>query len=240
MRLSEMTWPKVDEYLRTKNTILIPVGSTEQHGPTGLLGIDFISSQRIAEEVGRRSDTLVCPVLPYGMAQHHMAFSGTVSLTPLTYVAVLKDIIQSLVAHGFRRLIFVNGHGGNIAPITTAFSETLAGGESHSLELINWWHLPEGIAYEKEVFGDENGFHATCGEISVTMHTEPEAYARIGPPTFEPTFEPTAKDTPWPLSSKRFRELFPDGRMGSNPALANPHHGKILFEKAVGAILKRL
>lgn len=236
MNLQEKTWPQVEEYLKTKKHIILPVGSTEQHGPTGILGIDYLSSWEIAQAVGEKIQTLVAPPLCFGMALHHMAFPGTISFTPLTYIQVLTEIIQSLARHGFNRFTLINGHGGNIAPITSAFSQIKQNNEHYNMKLINWWHLPVVTEQEKKWYGEENGFHATCGEISVTMHTHPEAYKDVPKMSFQST-----GDRPyWPLGPQEFREFFPDGRMGSNPALCSREHGEVLFNLAVDSISRTL
>ena len=236
MNLQEKTWPQVEEYLKTKKHIIVPVGSTEQHGPTGLLGIDYISAWEIAKAVGERTKTLVAPPLCFGMAVHHMAFPGTISFSPLTYIQVITEIIQSLGRHGFTKFTFINGHGGNIAPLTTAFCQAKQDKETYDIKLVNWWHLPEVTAHESKIYGNENGFHATCGEISVTMHTHPEAYKNVAKMTFTPT-----KDRPhWPMAPQEFRETFPDGRMGSNPSLCSAEDGKVLFNLAVDSISQKM
>lgn len=237
MNLHEKTWPQIESYLKEKKSILIPVGSTEQHGPTGLLGIDWLTAYHISEQVGVRTQTLVAPPLCIGMALHHMAFPGTISFQPTTYIQVLCEIVDSLAKHGFREFIFVNGHGGNIAPITTAMSQILNAQQNYKMKLLNWWHLPEVTDYEKIAFGDENGFHATCGEISVTMFTHPQAHQNIPAMTFTVDKSPRSH---WPMSPAQFREHFPDGRMGSNPSLASKEHGEKLFEIAIQSISHKL
>lgn len=236
MNLQEKTWPQVEEYLKTKNHIIVPVGSTEQHGPTGLIGIDYLSAWEIAKVVGEKTNTLVAPPLCFGMAVHHMAFPGTITLSPLTYVQVITEIIQSLARHGFKEFTFINGHGGNIAPLTTAFCQVKQNNEDYNIKLFNWWHLPEVTQYENNVFGEQNGFHATCGEISVTMYTHPEAYKDI--PSMH--FLPTGDRPHWPMAPEEFRKTFPDGRMGSNPSLASKTHGEMLFKLAVDSICQKL
>lgn len=236
MKLSELTWVEVDQYLKSKKTAIIPVGSTEQHGPTGIIGIDYLTAQAIAEEVGKKNQTLVTPPLCFGMALHHMAFSGSMALKPSTYIQVIVELIHSLAHHGFEKITLINGHGGNIAPITSAFSESLILYPKLKLELINWWHLKEVNEYENKVFGEQNGFHATCGEISVTQFTHPHAYQSKR--NF--TYTQTASKHAWPLSPEIFRETFTDGRMGSNPELASHHHGQIIFDIAVKTIANRL
>lgn len=232
MKLAEKTWPFVDDYLKNCKTIIVPIGSTEQHGPSGILGIDYLSTESLAQESAIRLNILVTPTLPFGMAVHHMAFPGTISFTPLTYIQVIVEIISSLSKHGFEQIIFINGHGGNIAPVNTAFCEAQQNNEKLDLKLINWWLLPNVQAYEEKHFGGENGFHATVGEISLTMFTHPDGYKNM----VHPNYFKTQKKTIWPLSPFEFRKTFPDGRMGSNPSLCSKEHGKALFDLAVLSI----
>lgn len=236
-RWEERTWPEVEQYLKSgKRTVLFPIGSTEQHGPSGILGIDYLTSQSLALKLGEDLDLLVLPPLPFGMAQHHLAFPGTLSLQPSTYILLITDLIKSLERHGVEKIWFINGHGGNIAPLTTAFCQYLDNKQTLDLQLINWWHLPEVTAYEKEVFGDLNGFHATCGEISLTQFTHPQAYTR---PDYK--FEgPGPQKTQWPVSPEKCRELFPQGHMGSLPSLASAEHGKKIFHLALEGCKKRI
>lgn len=237
MNLHEKTWPQVEAYLKNCKKIILPVGSTEQHGPTGLIGIDWLTAYEISQEVGRRTQTMVAPPLCVGMALHHMNFPGTISFQPTTYILVLTEIIQSLAKHGFEEFVIVNGHGGNIAPITSAMSQILNANQNYKIKLLNWWHLPEVTEYEKVAFGDENGFHATCGEIAVTMFTHPDAHKEIPKTNFK-----VEKDqrSHWPMSPQQFRENYPDGRMGSNPGLSTPEHGAKIFELAVQSISHKL
>lgn len=236
MKLAESTWPQVEAYLQKKKTIILPIGSTEQHGPNGLFNTDFGTSEHLAIAVGEKTQTLVAPPLPFGMAQHHLGFAGTCSLTPSTMMLVIQEMISSFAQNGFTHFLFINGHGGNINPVATAFCEYKVQ-ESHvQLQLENWWRMEEVQKYEQEHFGKANGFHATCGEVSLTMHLYPEAYKKIPKQNFE------IEDTKYlmPLSAADFRKKFPDGRMGSNPGLATPEHGKNIFNLAVSALVQRL
>lgn len=236
MELNLLTWPEVDQYLKNKKSIVIPIGSTEQHGPTGLIGTDYLTANAIALEAGKLSETLVAPPLCYGMALHHMAFAGSAALKPSTYLQVVKEIIESFAKHGFEKFFFVNGHGGNIPTVQACFSEVLNTYPRISLQLFNWWVLDEVKAYEEIHFAENNGFHATCGEISATMHCFPEAYKSEKPFNY---FK-TASKSDWPLSPERFRETFPDGRMGSDPRLASATHGAKLFEIASRSIANKI
>lgn len=236
MELYLMAWPEVETYLKTRKDLILPVGSTEQHGPTGLIGTDFLSSWEVAKTVGERTNTLVASPLCYGMALHHLDFPGSAALKPSTYLLVLKEIILSYARAGFENFHIINGHGGNIPTLQASFSEILNDKPRLRFQLFNWWLLKSVTDYEKEHFGQENGFHATCGEISLTMATHPQGFVK--PRTYN--HFPTAAKTDWPLSPERYRETFPDGRMQSNPALSTRAHGDILFERAVNQISQQI
>src|SRR6056297_1648835 len=123
MLLQHQSWPEVEAYLTRSTGIILPIGSTEQHGPNGLIGTDALCAQHIAWGVGAEAETLVGPTIGVGMAQHHMAFPGTVTLRPSTLIAVIRDHVLSLVEHGFTHIFFINGHGGNVATAQAAFAE---------------------------------------------------------------------------------------------------------------------
>src|SRR5215475_15634163 len=151
MQLHLSTWPEVEAYLAKSKAILIPIGSTEQHGPNGLLGTDALCPEIIGRRAGDEAGILVGPTFNVGQAQHHMAFSGTITLRPSTMIAAMMDWAQSLTRHGFERLYWFNGHGGNINTINAAFSEIYHGvsfgddrGSNRAplrLMLRNWWEL---------------------------------------------------------------------------------------------------
>ncbi len=231
MLLELSTWPEIEAYLQRDTSVLIPIGSTEQHGPTGLIGTDAICAQTLARGVGERLGVLVTPTLHIGMAQHHMAFPGTLSLRPETLLAVVRDVIESLSRHGFTHCYFINGHGGNIPVVESAFSAVYAGDPENAprCRLANWWRLPQVAALARELYGAAEGHHATASEVALSFHTHPEA-VKTAP--LDPPVAPTG-----PIFDARdFRRRFPDGRIGSNPALARVEHGARFREVAVQAI----
>ena len=233
MLLHLAVWPEVEEYLKTSSAIIVPIGSTEQHGPNGLIGTDAICPTAIAHEMARRITVLIGPTLSVGMAQHHLGFPGTIALRPSTLLALVGDVIESLLRHGFTHVYFLNGHGGNVATINTAFSEvwssaSFAGrdGAAPRLKLRNWWMGPAVRALSEELFGDAEGSHATPAEVSLSWYAHPEAVKTV-------SMSPEQADTGPIRDAADYRRSFPDGRIGSNPGLASVEYGQRILAAAV-------
>jgi creatinine amidohydrolase len=238
MLLHLCTWPEVEDRLKRSTGIIVPIGSTEQHGPNGLIGTDAICAEVVARGVGESADALVAPTIAVGMAQHHLGFTGSMTLRPSTLIAVVRDTVQSLMRHGFDRIYFVNGHGGNIATVTAAFSEVYAessldgaGGNARPVrcKLKSWYDGPAIKAISRELYGDAEGSHATPSEVSLTQYAYPDAIKRA---SMSPDIAPTGAFH----DAADYRRRFPDGRIGSNPGLASPEAGKRLFEAAVAEV----
>ena len=111
-RLGEMSWREVRAALASQPVVLIPLGSTEQHGPVSPTG-DYMITDAIALRVAERTGSLVAPVIPFGNSEYFRSFPGTISVRSETLAAVAEDVCTSLLDHGFERLLFVNGHSGN-------------------------------------------------------------------------------------------------------------------------------
>lgn len=118
--LSEMTWPDVKEAIEQKRVVILPVGSTEQHGPQLPLDTDIVNSFEIAKAAARKTSNLVAPPLYYGITPHWMGFPGTMSIEYDTWIRFVTQIGNSLAKHGFEKLVILNGHGGNSAAIQLA------------------------------------------------------------------------------------------------------------------------
>lgn len=121
--LHENKWEDIESYLKKEKTILLPVGSVEQHGKHLPLGTDSILAQDIAMDVAHKTDVLVASPVWYGWAPHHMAYPGTVTLRPETLTSVVEDILNSLIYHGFEKILIINGHReANLPPLKIALT----------------------------------------------------------------------------------------------------------------------
>jgi creatinine amidohydrolase len=112
MRLWDSNWHGIEAYLQTDDRVVVPIGSTEQHGYLSL-GTDAILAERVSIEAAEPLGIPVLPVLPFGMAPYFTAFPGSLSLRMSTYIEVVRDLLDTLAGQGFRRIAIVNGHGGN-------------------------------------------------------------------------------------------------------------------------------
>ncbi len=160
MRITAMNWRQVEAYLQTDDRAVIPLGSTEQHAGLSL-SVDSILSERVATEAAEPLQVPVFPVLAYGITPHFTAFPGTVSLRISSYLAVIEDVLNSLARHGFRRILLVNGHGGN-APAQALAIEWMAAHPDVTVRFNNWWNAPRTWAKVKEI--DPVASHASWME----------------------------------------------------------------------------
>ncbi len=240
MLLAKSTWPEVEAFLKRSRTVVVPIGSNEQHGPTGLLGTDWMCPEIIAHHASAAGgEVLVGPTFAVGMAQHHLGFPGSISLRPSTMIAAVRDWTLSLASQGFERIYYLNGHGGNVATLEAAFSEiyseaSYAGrARGFTLKLRNWWDLPGVLRLCSRLFPEGHGSHATPSEIAVTQYAYPDA---IKAGNYAPRIAPTG-----PIrEALDFRSRYPDGRMGSDPGLASPEKGAEIVELASKALLAEL
>ena len=160
MRVAECNWMDIERYLKKDDLAAVPLGSTEQHAYLSLC-VDNILSERIALEAAEPIGVPVFPVLNYGITPYFLAYPGTVSLRLETYFRLIEDILSSLQGQGFRRIIFVNGHGGN-SPAAAFISEWIAKNPEMKVKLHDWWKAPKVSAKVREI--DALASHASWME----------------------------------------------------------------------------
>lgn len=160
MNIADMHWAQVEAYLKTDNRAIVPLGSTEQHAFLSL-ATDNILAQKISLDAAEPLGIPVFPVQAYGITPSFMAYPGTVTLKVETFVAVVKDILTSLRDTGFRRILLLNGHGGNL-PAGSAASEWMRENPDCSVTFHNWWIGEKTFAKVQEI--DPIASHASWME----------------------------------------------------------------------------
>ncbi|MEM7068788.1 MAG: creatininase family protein [Pseudomonadota bacterium] len=238
MRLDHVTWLEVEEHIRQLPVIILPTGSTEQHGPMGMIGTDSICAETIAEKVAENVNCLVAPTLCYTPAEFNMAFPGTMSISADLLEQVFAQIVDGLSRHHFKLIYVLNGHGANLEPMQKVSRET----ENTKIRIRSWWDFEPVNELRRKWYGDWEGMHATPSEVSITQATHriiPPGDAATPPEKLSQEFiKDHAGDRHG--SPHEHRKQFPDGRVGSHSALAKPDHGEQLLNAAVEAVTEDL
>jgi creatinine amidohydrolase len=141
MRISDMNWMMVEEYLKRDDRCVLPLGSTEQHAYLSL-NVDSILAERVAVEAAEPLGVPVFPVVAYGITPYFRAFPGSITLRVDTYLRVVGDILDAMAEQGFKRILLVNGHGGNV-PARSIVGEWMADRSDVRIKFHNWWNAPK-------------------------------------------------------------------------------------------------
>jgi creatinine amidohydrolase len=160
VNVSAMNWSQVEAYLQRDDRAIVPLGSTEQHAGLSL-SVDSILSHKVALDAAEPLGIPVFPAVPYGLAPYFLAYPGTISLRLETYARLTRDILDSLAGSGFRRILVVNGHGGN-QPAHAAAIEWMADHPAVQVKFHNWWNAPKTFAKVQEI--DPVASHASWME----------------------------------------------------------------------------
>lgn len=168
--LHEMSWTEAKEYFEKSDTAIIPVGSNEQHGPHNPLGTDHFIAKALAEEVAKRTGVLCVQVVPFGVSSHHRHFWGTISIKPETLQEYVKDVCLSLNYYGIKKIVIVNGHGGNFNALTDLARKLREHGIF--ISVFQWW--PAASKLLPNLFEPEERRHACAEETSMNLLLHPE------------------------------------------------------------------
>jgi creatinine amidohydrolase len=160
MKIADMNWMQVEAQLARDDRAVVPVGSTEQHGYLSL-SVDAILAERVASEAAAPLGVPVFPVLNYGITPYFRRFPGTISLRLDTYHRIIADILDSVAGAGFKRILFVNGHGGNI-PGGSILQEWMNDHPRVVVRWHNWWNAPKTAAAVEAI--DRVASHASWME----------------------------------------------------------------------------
>lgn len=160
MKIADMNWFQVESYLKSDDRAIIPLGSTEQHAYLSN-AVDTILAEKISEEAAAPLNVAVFPPLAFGITPYFVTYPGSITLRMDTYARIITDVLDSLHSTGFKRVLFVNGHGGN-TPGQTAALEWLNDHPDCRIRWHNWWNAPKTLAKVHEI--DPVASHASWME----------------------------------------------------------------------------
>ena len=176
--LERMTWPEVRAELDGgRDTVVVPFGAVEQHGPHLPLGTDAMFGDEIGRAAAERLNAFLAPTIPVGCSRHHLAFAGTMSVEEETFCRIVGDIVKALAGHGFRRIVLLPTHGGNFQPLGEALAQL---GPLEGVEVIAFKDVGVlasatlGVGAEMGVSAAEGGIHAGEWETSMMLALRPE------------------------------------------------------------------
>lgn len=172
--LHELTWPLVHDYLQSNDLVMVPIGATEQHARHTPLLVDTAWASDVSEAVAKREGVLVAPPVHYGWSPHHLGYPGGVTLRPETLTQVAVDIAESLLSHGFRKVIFVNGNRvANLPPLQIAMAK-LRFGTGAFVAIIDTHLIARKEVCEAAGNARDASNHAGDIETSFMLHAHPE------------------------------------------------------------------
>jgi creatinine amidohydrolase len=203
VRISECNWRQVEQYLSKDDRAILPLGSTEQHAQLSL-SVDSILSERVAVEAAEPLGIPVFPVVAYGLTPYFMAYPGSISLRIETYIRLVRDILDGMRAQGFRRILIVNGHGGN-QPASSLAIEWMADNPDTAIKFHNWWAAPATMGKVLEI--DPVASHASWMENFPWTRL-----AGVKPPTQQKPMIDLARMRL--MSPKAVRDYLGDGNFG--------------------------
>ena len=163
VHLANHTTISVQESLDDAEVAVLPVGSTEQHGPALPLGTDFMAAEALAHTLDDHEDALILPTVPVGVSEHHRQFDGTLWVEPETFERYVTETLESVAAHGLRKAVIVNGHGGNADALGRS-ARRLRRTETLFATPWNWWDAVSELT--EELF---EGFGGHAGEVESSM-----------------------------------------------------------------------
>jgi creatinine amidohydrolase len=242
MQLTDLSWPAV-EALSRDTPIVFPIAALEQHGRHLPLFTDSLLLGEIVRRAGERlaGRVVFAPLLWLGNSDHHLDFPGTLSATPRAYLDVLGGLLENFIQHGFRRLVLVNGHGGNDVPGRQAIFEVRQRHRRRSdllLLLATYWQLGAKPGEVDPALHQQQMGHACEWETSMILRLAPHLvgdHRQVQPVEPASAFEPAARA--WTT-----RDRSEPGHLG-HPAMATAEKGETLFRlfaDDVVALLERV
>ena len=178
MHLDRMTWAEVQAEINNgRDTVVVPFGSTEQHGRHLPLGTDAVLGDEIGWGLAERLGAFLAPTVRFGCSEHHLAFTGTISLGEETFGSIVADVVASLSVHGFRRILLLPTHGGNFKPLAEAMAKIEPAKGVRVLAFTDLGALVNAAFVSSRAFGVDgakSGAHSGEWETSLMLAIKPE------------------------------------------------------------------
>ncbi len=231
--LHEMSWSEAKEYFIKNDIAILPVGSNEQHGPQNPLGTDHLIAKAIAEETAKRTGVLCLQVVPFGVSSHHKQFWGTIYISPNPFKNYVKETCLALSYYGARKIVIVNGHGGNRCVLMELSRELREQGIFTSI--FQWWEAATKLL--PDLFKPEEMGHAGAEETSVNLALYPHLVNMDKAVDEEPRKHTVkAEGITLPLGTVDYTN---SGVFGKSTT-ASAEKGKKVFEAVVNELIKHV
>ncbi|MFH1316847.1 MAG: creatininase family protein [Candidatus Woesearchaeota archaeon] len=221
-----MTWVEIEEKLKETQTVLIPISSLEQHGHHLPISTDCVEGYEVAKKAAGETKVLLHPTIMLGNQRKSYGYPGSISIKKSTLKSVVKEVCESLIFNGFKKLIFVSGHGGSnhLEAIQEAIDEM----NNKNIKVIELFETFSKLA--EELNESEHDGHAAESETSLMLYLDPKNVKMKKAKAYAPKY-------PDDGTSEEFRKCNPIGVNG-DPTKATKEKGKRLFEKAVEEVVK--
>lgn len=231
--LHEMRWVEAKEYFAKNDIAILPVGSNEQHGPQNPLGTDHLIAKAIAEETAKRTGVLCLQVIPFGVSSHHKQFWGTIYISPRSFKNYVKEVCLALSYYGVRKIVIVNGHGGNLYALVEMARELRE--EGIFVSIFQWWSAANKLL--PDLFKPEEKGHAAAEETSVNLALHPQIVDMDKAVDEEPRRHTAqAEGITFPLDTVDYTS---SGVFGKSTT-ASTEKGKKVFEAVVNELVKHV
>jgi creatinine amidohydrolase len=239
-RYNRLTWPEMNEAIAREKLVILPTGSTEQHGPHLPLDVDVYLCESVCLEVGRRcpDKVLVLPSIAYGLNLHHIDFPGTIHIEPETFMAFCLDITKSVAYHGFKKILLVNGHGSNTPLVDLVARKTVLQTPSLCFATGYYQFLLEAFQAIRE---SDVIAHADEFETSLYLHLAGERVQMdkaIADNDRRGQFVSSDSTSNYPVRFNDYWGRWTRTGVHGDPTKATAEKGRILFEAAVAGLVR--
>jgi creatinine amidohydrolase/Fe(II)-dependent formamide hydrolase-like protein len=240
LELDRLTWPQVQAEIEAgRDTVVMALGATEQHGRHMALATDALIGDHLARAVADRLGALLAPTLRVGCSEHHVGFAGTMSLTEVSFHAVVCDLVRSLLRGGLKRIVLLPTHGGNFGPLAAAMEKLDADERAHVVaftDLAVLFGIAELGEREHGVPLGDGGLHAGEWETSMMLAIHPEL---VDMDSAEAGYTGDMQDAVAGMFAGGVASISSNGAIG-DPRAATSAHGGVYWDTVVELVLERI